>query len=329
MITKLKTLLFRLPLAFLLAALVIPIGNLLSPDTLFAGRTQVPAAVDASVQEHLDQLAKHYGIDAPIHRFTSMRFAAVTSRSALPEDGGKVVIGLGKPIQKQSYFDHPEWLKAAVGHEFGHALMMARGQSFSELPIFGMYALAFVPILLVFPTRRGRLSAAAALALGITGFLALQPGGIVNDAFLSLMVSIVVGAVVIRFAFAQPGKTTFEQVLRGHLPSSNEMLAATVVGAVLFALAYVSVGGANAIYELRGDVVGACSTSAQSMKDGLLHLADNPEKMGSNPRDTFHPGMDQRIQLLTEMEKPEVFDQACKALLDGKTPIAIAGHQIQ
>jgi len=168
MITKLKTLLFRLPLAFLLAALVIPIGNLLSPDTLFAGRTQVPAAVDASVQEHLDQLAKHYGIDAPIHRFTSMRFAAVTSRSALPEDGGKVVIGLGKPIQKQSYFDHPEWLKAAVGHEFGHALMMARGQSFSELPIFGMYALAFVPILLVFPTRRGRLSAAAALALGIT-----------------------------------------------------------------------------------------------------------------------------------------------------------------
>lgn len=66
------------------------------------------------------------------------------------------------------------------------------------------------------------------------------------------------------------------------------------------------------------------------MKDGLLHLSDNPaKKTGSNLADTFHPGMEQRIQLLTELEKPEVLDQACKALLDGKTAITIAGHHIQ
>jgi hypothetical protein len=328
MMAKLKVLLFRLPLALLLAVLIVPIGNLLSPDTLLAGRTQVPAAVDAAVQEHLGQLAKQYGIDAPIHRFTSMRFAAVTSRSALPEDAGKVVIGLGQPVQKQNYFDHPEWLKSVAGHEFGHALMMARGQAFSELPIFAMYALAFVPILLIFPSRRDRILAAAALALGIAGFMTLQPGGIVNDAFLSLMFDIAVGVLLIRFAFATPGKTRIEALLRAHLPSNNEMLIATVAGAMLFAIAYVSVGGANSIYELRGDVVGACSTSAQSMKDGLLHLSNNPEKM-NNAGDTFHPGIDQRIQLLNEMEKPEIYYQACKALLDGKTPITIAGHQIQ
>ncbi len=327
--TRLKTLLFRLPLAFLLAALVIPIGNLLSPDTLFAGRTNVPTSVNEVIEEHLGQLAKQYGIAAPIHRFTSMRFAAVTSRSAQPEDGGKVVIGLGKPIQKQSYFDHPEWLKATVGHEFGHALMMARGKSFSELPIFAMYALAFCPILIIFPTRRGRIIAAATLALGIAGFMALQPGGIINDAFMSLMFDIAVGVLILRFTFAKPGKTSFEAVLRSHLPSNNEMIVATVAGAIFFAIAYVAVGGQNAIYELRSDVVGACSTSARSMKDGLLHLSDTPEKIRANPTDTFHPGMDQRIQMLTEMEKPEVFDQACKALLDGKTPITIAGHQIQ
>jgi len=60
----------------------------------------------------------------------------------------------------------------------------------------------------------------------------------------------------------------------------------------------------------------------------LLHLSNNPEKM-NNAGDTFHPGIDQRIQLLNEMEKPEIYYQACKALLDGKTPITIAGHQIQ
>lgn len=330
MIAKCKTWLVRLPLAFLLAALIIPVGNLLSPDSLFAGRTEVPANVDAAVQEHLDNLAKQYGIVAPLHRFTGMRFAAVTTRSTSPEDDGKVVIGLGKPLQKQSYFDNIEWLKATVGHEFGHALMMARGQSFSELPIFAMYALAFLPILIVFPNRRGRLLAAASLALGIAGFMTLQPGGILNDAFLSLMCCAIVAAVVVRLVFAKPGNTSIERALRPHLPSGNEMVGAVILGASLFAIAYVAVGGSNTIYELRGDVVGACSTSPQSMKDGLLHLSDNPaKKTGSNLADTFHPGMEQRIQLLTELEKPEVLDQACKALLDGKTAITIAGHHIQ
>lgn len=36
----------------------------------------------------------------------------------------------------------------------------------------------------------------------------------------------------------------------------------------------------------------------------------------NNAGDTFHPGIDLRIQLLNEMEKPEIYDQACKALLD-------------
>ena len=330
MIAMFKNWLFRLPLALLLAALIIPLGNLLSPDSLFTGRTEVPANVDTAVQEHLDNLSKQYGIVSPLHRFTGMRFAAVTTRSTSPEDQGKVVIGLGKPIQKQSYFDNLEWLKATVGHEFGHALMMARGQSFSEVPIFAMYAFAFFPILIVFPNRRGRLVAAASLVLGIAGFMTLQPGGIVNDAFLSLMCCVIVAAVVVRLFFAKSGTTSFERVLRPHLPSANEMVAAVLVGASLFAIAYVVVGGSNTIYELRGDVVGVCSTSPQSMKDGLLHLSDNPTKRtGSNLADTFHPGMEQRIQLLTELEKPDVFDQACKSLLDGKTAINIAGHQIQ
>ena len=205
MIAMFKNWLFRLPLALLLAALIIPLGNLLSPDSLFTGRTEVPANVDTAVQEHLDNLSKQYGIVSPLHRFTGMRFAAVTTRSTSPEDQGKVVIGLGKPIQKQSYFDNLEWLKATVGHEFGHALMMARGQSFSEVPIFAMYAFAFFPILIVFPNRRGRLVAAASLVLGIAGFMTLQPGGIVNDAFLSLMCCVIVAAVVVPAGADGPG----------------------------------------------------------------------------------------------------------------------------
>ena len=81
MIAMFKNWLFRLPLALLLAALIIPLGNLLSPDSLFTGRTEVPANVDTAVQEHLDNLSKQYGIVSPLHRFTGMRFAAVTTRS--------------------------------------------------------------------------------------------------------------------------------------------------------------------------------------------------------------------------------------------------------
>ena len=330
MIARFKTLLWRVPFAFVLAALIIPVGNLMSPDTLFAARTQVPAEIDAVVQEHLESMAHHYGIAAPLHRFTSMRFAAVTSRSTNPDDGGKVLIGLGKPVQQQQYFDNIEWLKATAGHEFGHALMMARGQSFSELPIFAMYALAFLPILVVFPHFAGRLAAAVVLTGGIAGFMILQPGGILNDAFISLMFCVLVGSIAIRFLFAKAGDSAVERGLRPHLPSGNEIVVAALAGSVLFALAFVTVGGANTIYELRGDVIGACSTSPTAMKDGLLHLSSKPEnKPRNSPTDAFHPGMDQRIQLLTELEKPEVFDQACKALLDAKTPITISGHQIQ
>lgn len=330
MTSTLKTILWRIPFAFVLALFIIPVGNLMSPNTLFAGRTEVPTKIDAVVQEHLESMANQYQIPVPLHRFTSMRFAAVTSRSTNPEDGGKIVIGLGLPVQKQQFFENIEWLKATAGHEFGHALMMARGQSFSEIPIFAMYALAFLPILVVFPFITGRLAAAGLLAGGVAGFMFLQPGGILNDAFVSLMFCVLVGSIAMRFLFARAGDSTLERWLRPHLPSGNAMVAAALVGSALFSMAFVAVGGANGVYELRGDVVGACSTSATAMKDALSHLSTKPErKPSNNPTDAFHPGMEQRIQLLTELEKPEVFDQACKALLDGKTPITISGHQIQ
>lgn len=330
MITKIRIWLTRLPLALLLAMLIVPAGNLLSTDTLLATRSTVPTHVDEAVRDHLAMMANRYGIEAPVHRFTNMRFAAVTSRAASPDDEGKVVIAIGNPLQKQKYFDNIDWLKAAVGHEFGHALMISRGQSFSAFPIFAMYAIAFLPILIVFPSLQGRLVVATFLALSIAGFMALQPDGILNDAFLSLMCCAIVTSVFVRIVFAKPGNTAFERDIRPLLPSGNEMVSAVLIGTALFAIAYVFVGGSNTTYELRGDVVGACSTSPQSMKDGLLHISDNPLKNSvNNLADTFHPDMEQRIELLTELEKPEVLDLACKAILDGKIAITIAGHYIQ
>lgn len=319
----------RLLLAFFLAIIIVPIGNLLSPETLFSERASVSDSVTNAVEEHLAAEAKKYGIEQPGFRFSNMRFAAVTTHSEDPADRGKVVIVMGKPVQRAAILEFPDRLKAIAGHEFGHALMMARDQSLNKLPIFVMYAAGLLPLLLAFPSNKSRIGVSLTIA-GVLGiFLTIYPDATINEAYLTMMCIMLTSSIALYWLLIGHTDGAIARRFAPHLPTRRGYLVSSFIGATLFGLAFVMVGGSNNIYELRADAIGACSTSATSMKEALLNLSDNPIPHQKNLTDTFHPDMSVRINMLTEMENRQIYESACSAILDGQTPLQIQGHQLQ
>lgn len=327
MISKLKEFAGRLPLVVLLATLIVPLANLLSPDRP-AGRVKEAAALESSVQDHLDKEAKKYGIPAPIYRYVDSRVPAWTARSEDPADDGKVLIRAGRPLLQDHYQANPEWIKATAGHELGHAVMIARGAALSPFWIFLMYAVGFIPMLIIFPSRPARLIAALSIASAMTLFVITNSKASIQDAYLSLIVILaLVGIASGLTNMGNPGDRFAK-----HLPSRREVLFSFSIAPILFGIAMAIIGNENNVYELRADVFGACSTSSQSMRDALLGL----EKKGPSSKkslngflDRFHPGMDERVAVLSELDDPKIYSVTCEALLNGTSPIRLAGLRIQ
>lgn len=324
----------QLVLAFLLALLVVPLADRLAPDHSNETMAEVPVALDAIVQAHVTAEARKYGIPAPILRFVSFRAPGVTMRSTDPEDKGQILIRLGVVMHSPLYAAHPEWVKAVAGHEFGHAVMMERNQAFNQALVFLLYAAGLAPFIYGFRKKRSKALAAVGMTLTLAFLVVVRPGFTINDAFLSLIGILVLASIFYWYASAKKAgiesPATAAPPYAQFLPDRGLFLTGSVVGTLLFGASFYAIGSQNVIYELRGDVIGACSTSPATMLDAITHLSGKPTPVIEDDiTDTFHPRMTERVAILEEMKNPEVFDRACQAVLDGNSPLIIAGHAIQ
>lgn len=324
----------QLVLAFLLALLVVPLADRLAPDHSNEIRAEVSADLDAIVQAHVTSEAKKYNIPAPIHRFVSFRAPGVTMRSTEPDDKDQILIRLGAVMQTPLYAAHPEWVKAVAGHEFGHAVMMERNQAFNQALVFLLYAAGLAPFIYGFRKKRAKALAAAGMTLTLAFLVAVRPSFTINDAFLSLICILVPTSIYYWYASAKKAGTELPAAAATpysqFLPDRGLFLTGAMVGTLLFGACFYAIGSLNVIYELRGDVIGACSTSPATMLDAITHLSGKPTPVIEDDiTDTFHPRMTERVAILEEMKNPEVLDRACRAVLDGNSPLIIAGHAIQ
>jgi hypothetical protein len=323
----------QLVLAFLLALLVVPLADRLAPDHSNETRAEVPDDLDTIVQAHVTTEAKKYNVPAPLLRFVSFRAPGVTMRSTEPDDKGQILIRLGAVMQTPLYAAHPEWVKAVAGHEFGHAVMMERNQAFNNALVFLLYAVGLAPFIFGFRKKRSKALAAAGMTLTLAFLVVVRPSFTINDAFLSLIGILVIASIFYWYASAK--KASIESPAAAppyaqFLPDRGLFLTGSVVGTLLFGASFYAIGSQNVIYELRGDVIGACSTSPATMMDAITHLSGKPTPVIEDDiTDTFHPRMTERVAILEEMKNPEVLDRACQAVLNGNSPLIIAGHAIQ
>lgn len=323
----------QLVLAFLLALLVVPLADRLAPDHSNETRAEVPDDLNAIVQAHVTAEAKKYNVQAPLLRFVSFRAPGVTMRSTEPDDKGQILIRLGAVMQTPLYAAHPEWVKAVAGHEFGHAVMMERNQAFNNALVFLLYAVGLAPFIFGFRKKRSKALAAAGMTLTLAFLVVVRPGFTINDAFLSLIGILVIASIFYWYASAKKASIAPPAAASPYaqfLPDRGLFLTGSVVGTLLFGASFYAIGSQNVIYELRGDVIGACSTSPATMKDAITHLSGKPTPVIEDDiTDTFHPRMTERVAILEEMKNPEVLDRACQAVLNGNSPLIIAGHAIQ
>lgn len=320
-------------MAFFLALLVVPLADRLAPD--HTNHTMlVPDHLSASVQAHIAAEANKYNIPTPIIRFVSFRAPGVTMRSTEPDDNGQILIRLGTVMQIQPYTDNPEWVKAVAGHEFGHAVMMERNQSFNLALVFILYATALTPVIFAFRKKRSKVIAAACMSMTLVLLVVFSLGSTINDAYLTLICILILIAIFYWYASARnpslESPAASSPPYACFLPDRYLFLIGAFVGTFLFAVSYYAIGNQNVPYELRADIIGACSTSPSTLLDAITHLSGNPTPVIEDDiTDTFHPPMTVRVAILEEMKNPEVFDRACQAVLAGNSPLIIAGHAIQ
>ena len=318
---------WRIILALILSGLITPTANYLSSDPTATAPTDVSKEVAARAQGHVDQMAKTYGIDPPKIRFVDSTAAGVTQKATEGPDKGKVLIFLGKPIQKPPYTEQNDLIESIAGHEFGHAVMMSRHQEFDLRLIILMYAVGLLPLLMVFRSKRDMAIAAVALTAFLLALEATPLLAIANEAYIAMLLLLIFVSGFGFFVQKDLAKIRALDKVRALLPSYKRLLAGAVTGFGLFAVTYLQVGGMNVEREIRADVIGACSTSPDSMRRALSAITGKPPQ--DNPTDVFHPKMSDRLSILAAMQDGEPHSKACHAMLDGHEPLTLAGHSIQ
>ncbi len=221
-------------------------------------------------------------------------------------------------MQRQAYRDNPDLLKAVASHEFGHAVMIARNDSFPTWAILVMYAAGLFPFLVVFSTVRSIAFAALAMTTGL-GIVMLNPTwGIAHSAYIFFQTMISLAAVmawILGF-----GK---------YMPCAKALGIAGIVALPLFHGSSYLIGQMNVQRELRADAFGACLTSPTTMRDALLALSDARPSPVKEAFDTFHPSMQDRIAILEAQATPSLGAKTCQSLKDGNSPVILNGRVIQ
>lgn len=316
----------RLLITALLAVMITPIASNLSRPAVIEKLADYPLPAVAIAEDTLDSLAKQYGIDKPALRFVESKVAGNTAIELSGNNKGAVVIRLGTPLQRLTYQENPELLKAVVSHEFGHAVMIARNDDFPAAYIIGMYGVGLFILLIVFPTKRGLLLGSIVLTAILVGLTMFPRWEIINNAYLVLIFGM---PVITCICWLVKVRVELPARLATHLPSTRSLALASLLATPVFLTSSWAVGSMNAERELRADVIGACATSPSSMKGALLNLSDKVPSAWQEAFDHFHPPMSFRVEVLDALENTQVKELGCAAVIEGKERLHIAGHLIQ
>lgn len=314
--------LVRVVFTALLALAVTPLANNLAGVVVDDyPEVSVPENVRTASDALLVRLSDQYGIEKPVLRFVDSKIPGSTTGKA----GAAAMIRIGTPLQKAPYFEQQEWLNAVIAHEFGHAVIIARGQEFSLWLIIGIYGVGLFILLCVFPTIRGVVAGATVVTVLLGIMAAIPRWGNANSAFESFilllpfgLIPLVVGKINLSIPLS----------LSRHLPSGRNLLLASLLAAPTYLLSAWYVGGLNSERELRADVFGACATSPLTMKTALSAIDDKPASAWSEAFDHFHPPASVRAKVLDAIQHDPLYRVACKNL-HSNTRLDIAGLRIQ
>ena len=319
----------RIFLAALLALTIFPIANNIGPDPFQVTDAPMPPRLASEINAQVTALAAEYRIPTPNVRFVASKVAGVTTRNATDQRAGPAEIRLGTPVQQEVYRRHPELLKAVVSHETGHAIMQARNDDFPAPLILVMYAIGLLPFLLVWPTVGGLTLAAILTGMMISGFELMPALALPHDAYLAALGSLSIGSLVCGAVATDHAEPARMNGRTRHLPAPRALgFAAAIALPTFFASAWL-VGKLNVERELRADVIGACATSAQTMREALGHLSATPRSPISEALDFFHPSLAERQEVLGALDYPPRRHQICADVQLGTTPLAINGRIVQ
>ena len=314
---------FLLLLSTIAAIVLLPIATNFSPETTTYLPDEVLSPIGTILQDHATSVAIRYQTPPPLIRVVDASIPAMTI--TVPDNSESkrhVEIRLGTPLHKADFLAAPDIMRAIVGHETGHAVMMARGETALNYTVLVMYGLAVLPLLIIMPTARGLLL--LAMSIG-TVIVALQRLGITNphEAFAASLtiMAIITALCAWKYNFAKwPGG------LAKHVPAARRLALVSVATLPYFFVLTLIFGSLNATLEHRADVFGACSTSPATMQEALQRVSPSPSRI-KETLDAFHPSLHVRIEILEALKSPYLLDKACKAI-ENRTPLRIAGQRI-
>lgn len=319
--------LLRIILAGVMALATVPVANYLVGTATSETEVKPPAAAESATRM-LDSLAVQYNVPVPAVRFIVSRAAGYTQPNGTNLSNS--TINLGTPLQRPVFQERPDLLQAIVAHEFGHAVMNARNDAFPLLLIIAMYGSGLFILLVVFPTKRGVLLGSALATVILAAMTAAPRWEVVHNAYRDLLIILpfLIGTL---WLAKIPVTSRLPLSLVAHLPSRRNFALAALLAAPVFLSAAWAVGGLNTERELRADVIGACATSPQSMKNALLNINDKPPSALDEAFDLdhFHPPMKVRHNVLDALANRDLLKQACDAVMAGNRRLDISGQRIQ
>ena len=300
---------WRLLIALVLSFVILPTGSYLAPDPLEATELTVPDDLATEAQSQLVKLATTYGIKTPTVRFVDSRAAGVTVEK--PSSQGVVTeIRLGLPVQAAPFRQQPELFTAVLSHEVGHAVMIARSESFPPAAIFLMYAIGLFPFLIIFPSKRGQVLFALSIGVCLTVLCSIPSVALPHLAYQYTICGLTLIGIGLWTFGTGASKSTSDlsanQTGSAHVPAARTLALTGLIAIPAFFIASWVIGGLNSQRELRADVFGACATSPAAMKSALLHLTSERTSAIREALDTFHPSLADRVEILDAMERDTV-----------------------
>lgn len=288
-----------------------------------------PASIRDVIVADIASQATRYRIPTPNLIFAATPVHGNTS----PVPGNPTspsTITIGTPIQSPAFLTQPEMLLAVVSHEFGHAVMIHRGQSFPTLLVLLIFIASMTTVLLAAPTYRGVL-VLGTLAAGLLLVIVHFPAGKAQPEFVFLYFHLMTSLASLMYwrlihrdlIHHAPRLVAQASRFRAHLPSPHHLALTTTLGVAIFTVMALWIGGMNSQRELRADIFGACATSPITMASALNEIAVTVEPSNSLKEfaDTFHPsGAQRHAQLRYLADHPDRAKETCTALVANTLP---------
>lgn len=258
------------------------------------------------ISPFVNQMSKNYGITPPNVMQSNMNTFALT----LQENNGKeVTIYLGETYFKSKLLNDPEATQAMIAHEFGHAVLFSRNQSYPKLLILFAYFLTLTVIIYAMPSPTGTMVYALIL---LTTFVLLVglTGLTVHRAFQTIVLGVT--ALGVFWAITTPN---YIKAIFGNshtLPRRYTFFNSGCITMIITYLGFAAIGTINTSYELFADQVAACSVGPDQVVK-LLKTIDprsTSNELIATLTDPFHPTIQKRLEVLKGHHQGSCFNSS-------------------